>query len=141
MPQDFNSHVISTLGETYSWSYSRHFFGQFVQKSAHVTLSSYVEYALPGVCSWNTNEKLMVHHQPQHFLTSLHKNPTLSWLRHKLEKRTAVKMNPEQNENNDVDSTYTLTSRCIGQIHHYIAKEKKYGEWEAIDYLRTLIGK
>ncbi len=26
-------------------------------------------------------------------------------------------------------------------IRHYIAKEKKYGEWEAIDCSRTLIGK
>ncbi len=83
----------------------------------------------------------MVHHQTQHSLPSLHKNPTLSQLCHKLQKRTAVKMNPEKKENNDADSTYTLTSRCIGQICDYIAKEKKYGEWEAIDCSRTLIGK
>jgi len=50
-------------------------------------------------------------------------------------------MNPEQEDNNDADSTYTSTSRCIAQICHYIAKEKKYGEWEAIDCSRTLIGK
>ena len=47
----------------------------------------------------------------------------------------------EQKENNDADSTYTPTSLCIGQIRHCIAKEKKYGEWEAIDCSRTLIGK
>ncbi len=51
------------------------------------------------------------------------------------------KMNPEQEENNDANSTYTSTSHCIAQIRHYIAKEKKYGEWEAIDCSRTLIGK
>ncbi len=39
-------------------------------------------------------------------------------------------MNPEQEENNDANSTYTSTLRCIAQICHYIAKEKKYGEWE-----------
>jgi hypothetical protein len=50
-------------------------------------------------------------------------------------------MNLEQKQNNDADSAYTLTSRCIAQIRHYIAKEKKYGEWEAIDCSRTLIGK
>jgi hypothetical protein len=82
------------------------------------------------------NDKLMVHHQPQHCLTTLHKNPALSQLCHKLRKRTAVKMTPEQKENNDADSTYTPTSHCIGQIRHYIAKEKKYGEWEAIDCSR-----
>ncbi len=65
----------------------------------------------------------------------------LSRLCHKLQKRTAVKMNPEKKENNDADSTYTSTLRCIGQIRHYIAKEKKYGECEAIDCSRTLIGK
>ncbi len=87
-----------------------------------------------------TNDKVMVNHQPQHFLPSLHKNTTLSQLCHKLQKRTAVKMNLEQKQNNDADSTYTLTSHCIAQICHYIAKEKKYGEWEAIDCSRTLIG-
>ena len=49
-------------------------------------------------------------------------------------------MNPEQKENNDADSIYTSTSHCIEQICHYIAKEKKYEEWKAIDCLRTLIG-
>ena len=88
-----------------------------------------------------TNDKLMVHHQQQHFLPSLHKKPTLSQLCHKLQKRTAVKMNLEQKENNDADIACTLTSRIIAQIRHYIAKEKKYGEWEAIDCSRTLIGK
>ena len=88
-----------------------------------------------------TNDKLMVHHQQQHFILSLHKNPTLSQLCHKLQKRTAVKMNLEQKQNNDADSAYTSTSRCIAKIRRYIAKEKKYGEWEAIDCLRTLIGK
>ena len=42
-------------------------------------------------------------------------------------------MNPEQKENNYADSTYTSTSRCIVQFRHYIAKEKKYEEWEATD--------
>ena len=88
-----------------------------------------------------TNDKLMVHHQQQHFLPSLHKKPTLSQLCHKLQKRTAVKMNLEQKENNDADIACTLTSRIIAQIRHYIAKEKKYGAWEAIDCSRTLIGK
>ena len=83
----------------------------------------------------------MVHHQPQRFLPSFHKNPSLSQLCHKLQKRTAVKMTPNQKENNDADSTYTSTSRCIGQICHYIVKDKKYGEWEAINCLRKLIGK
>ena len=69
------------------------------------------------------------------------KNPTLSQLRHKLQQRIAVKMNLEQKQNNDENSTYTPTSRCIGNIRHYIAKEKKYGEWEVIDCSRTLIGK
>jgi len=50
-------------------------------------------------------------------------------------------MNLEQKQNNDADSAYTSTSRCIAKICHYIAKEKKYGEWEAIDCSRTLIGK
>ncbi len=128
---------IRSLDQTYTWSYSRHiFYFQFVQKLAHDTLSLYVEHAFPGVCSWYTNDKLMIHHWPQHFLTSLHKNPTLSQLYHKLQKRTAVKINPEQEENNDADSTYTSTSQCIAQIHHYIAKE-----WDAIDCSRTLIGK
>ena len=144
MPQDFNSRVISTLVETYTCSYLHHNnFFQFVQKLVHVTLSSYVEHAYSGVCSWYTSTpmtKLMVDHRPRHFLPSLHKNPTLSQLCHK-KKRTAVKMNPEQKENNDADSTYKSTSHCIGQNRHYIAKEKKYGEWKAIDCSRTLIGK
>ncbi len=109
-----------------------------------MTLSSYVEHAYPGVCSWYTNDKLMVHHhQPQHFLTSHHKNTTLSQLCHKLQKRTSVKMNLEQTQKNDADSAYTSTSHCMQRfvIRHYIAKEKKYGEWEAIDCSRTLIGK
>ena len=88
-----------------------------------------------------TNDKLMVHHRQQHFIPSLHKNTTLSQLYHKLQKRTSVKMNLEQKQNNDADSAYTSTSRCIAKIRHYIAKEKKYGEWEAIDCSRTLIGK
>jgi hypothetical protein len=50
-------------------------------------------------------------------------------------------MNLEQAQNNDADIACTSTSRCIAQIRHYIAKEKKYGEWEAIDCSRTLIGK
>ncbi len=50
-------------------------------------------------------------------------------------------MNTEQEENNDADSNYTSTSRFIAQIRHYIAKENKYGEWEAINCSRTLIGK
>ena len=50
-------------------------------------------------------------------------------------------MNLEQKQNNDADIVCTSTSRCIAQIRHYIAKEKKYGEWEAIDWSRTLIGK
>ena len=50
-------------------------------------------------------------------------------------------MNLEQKQNNDADSAYISTSRCIAKIRHYIAKEKKYGEWEAIDFSRTLIGK
>jgi hypothetical protein len=88
-----------------------------------------------------TNDKLIVHHRQQHFIPSLHKNTMLSQLCHKLKKRTAVKMNLEQKQNNDAVSTYTSTSRCIAEIHHYIAKEKKYGEWEAINCSRTLIGK
>ena len=111
---------------------------------AHDTLSLYVEHAYPGVCSWYTstpNDKLMVHHQQQHFIPSLYKNKTLSQLCHELKKRTAVKMNPEQKENNDADSTYTSTSCCFGQICHYIAKEKKYGEWKAINCSKTSIGK
>ena len=50
-------------------------------------------------------------------------------------------MNLEQKQNNDADSAYTSTSRRIAKICHYIAKEKKYGEWEAIDCSRTLICK
>ncbi len=50
-------------------------------------------------------------------------------------------MNLEQKQNNDADSAYTSTSCCIAQIRHYIAKEKKYREWEAIDCSRRLIGK
>jgi hypothetical protein len=50
-------------------------------------------------------------------------------------------MNLEQKQNNDADSAYTSTSRCIAKIHHFIAKKKKYGEWEAINCSRTLIGK
>jgi hypothetical protein len=69
------------------------------------------------------------------------KNPTLSQLLHKFQKRNAVKMNIEQKQNKDADSAYTSTSRCIAQIRHYNAKEKKYGKWETIDCSRTLIGK
>jgi hypothetical protein len=72
---------------------------------------------------------------------SASKNPTLSQLLHKLQKRNAVKMNLEQKQNNDADIACTSTSRCIAQIRHYNAKEKKYGEWEAINCSRTLIGK
>ncbi len=92
--------MISTLGQTLTWSYLRHnVFLPFVQKLAHDTLSLHVEHAFPGVHSWYTNDKLMVHHhQPQHFLTSHHKNTTLSQLCHKLQKRTSVKMNLEQNK-------------------------------------------
>jgi hypothetical protein len=50
-------------------------------------------------------------------------------------------MNLGQTQNDDEDSAYTSTSRCIAQIRHYIVKEKKYGEWEAINCSRTLIGK
>ena len=52
-----------------------------------------------------------------------------------------MKKAPEQNKINDLDSTYTSTSRCIGQIRHYIAKEKKHGDWEAINCLIALIDK
>ena len=69
------------------------------------------------------------------------KNETLSQLLHKLQKRNAVKMNLEQKQNNDADIVCTSTSRCIAQIRHYIAKEKKYGEWEVIDCSQTFIGK
>ena len=41
----------------------------------------------------------------------------------------AVKMAPENYKHNDADSTCTSTSRYNGQIRHYIAEEKKYGEW------------
>ena len=61
------------------------------------------------------------------------KNPTLSQLLHKFQKRNAVKMNIEQKQNKDADIACTSTSRCIGQIRHYFAKEKKYEEWETID--------
>jgi hypothetical protein len=50
-------------------------------------------------------------------------------------------MNIEQKQNKDADIACTSTSRCIAQIRHYNAKEKKYGEWETIDCSRTLIGK
>ena len=85
---------IRSLDQTYTWSYLRHIFFAICTKLAHDTLSLYVEYAFPGVCSWYTYDKLMVHHQPQHFLPSLHNNPMLSQLCHKLQKRTAVKNEP-----------------------------------------------
>ncbi len=52
-------------------------------------------------------------------LLSLHKNTTLSQLCHKLQKRTSVKMNLEQKQNNDADSAYSSTSdsslHCKGE--------------------------
>ena len=133
MPQDFNSCVIGTLGKTYTWSYLHH--NILLQNCTKI--GAWYTIILCRKClSWSllmvhqyTNEKLMVHHWPQHFLPSLHNNPTLSQLCHKLQRRTTVKMNPEQEESNDADNTYTSTSCCIGKICHYIAKEKKYGEW------------
>jgi hypothetical protein len=71
-----------------------------------------------------TNDKLMVHHRQKHFILSLHKNTTLSQLCHKLQKRTAVKMNQEQKQNNDDDSAYiNLTLYCTDSSLHCKGEE------------------